>query len=51
MKDDHAVTARWAIHHIIYHSGLHIGHMQLTYQLWNKGKAANSPRWFDRLPK
>jgi uncharacterized damage-inducible protein DinB len=51
MKDDHAVPVRWAIHHIIYHSGLHIGHMQLTYQLWNKGKAAQSPRWFDRLPK
>jgi uncharacterized damage-inducible protein DinB len=51
MKDDHGVPARWAIHHIIYHSGLHIGHMQLTYQLWNKGKAAQSPRWFDRLPK
>ena len=51
MKDDHAVPVRWAIHHIIYHSGLHIGHMQLTYQLWADGKATSSPRWFDRLPK
>jgi len=51
IKDDHAVPVRWAIHHIIYHSGLHIGHMQLTYQLWADGKATSSPRWFDRLPK
>lgn len=51
MKDDHAVPVRWAIHHVIYHSGLHIGHMQLTYQLWADGKATTSPRWFDRLPK
>lgn len=51
MKDDHAVAVRWAIHHVIYHYSLHIGHMQLTYQLWNKGKATSSPRWFDRLPK
>jgi len=51
MKDDMAVPVRWAIHHVIFHSGLHIGHMQLTYQLWNKGMATTSPRWFDRLPK
>lgn len=51
MKDDMAVPVRWAIHHVIFHSSLHIGHMQLTYQLWNKGKATISPRWFDRLPK
>lgn len=51
MKDDHAVSVRWAIMHVIYHYSLHIGHMQLTYQLWNKGKASESPRWFDRVPK
>jgi uncharacterized damage-inducible protein DinB len=51
MKDDMAVPIRWAIHHVIFHSSLHIGHMQLTYQLWNQGKATTSPRWFDRLPK
>lgn len=50
MKDDHAVPMRWIIHHVIYHYSLHIGHMQLTYQLWNKGMAAESPRWFHRLP-
>jgi hypothetical protein len=51
MKDDHAVGVRWVIHHVIYHYSLHIGHMQLTYQLWNKGKASNSPRWYHRLAR
>jgi hypothetical protein len=51
MRDDHAVGVRWAIHHVIYHYSLHIGHMQLTYQLWNKGKASNSPRWYHRLAR
>lgn len=41
MKDDVAVPVRWAIHHVMVHSALHIGHMQLTYQLWNKGIASN----------
>lgn len=50
-KDDRDISVRWIIHHINYHYSLHIGHMQLTYQLWNKGMAATSPRWFDRLPK
>ncbi len=51
MKDDHAISVRWTILHVIYHYSLHIGHMQLTYQLWNQGKASESPRWFNRLPK
>jgi uncharacterized damage-inducible protein DinB len=50
-KDGRAVPIRWIIHHVIYHYSLHIGHMQLTYQMWNKGMAATSPRWFDRLTK
>ena len=50
-KDGRAIPLRWIIHHVIYHYSLHIGHMQLNYQLWNKGMAATSPRWFDRLPK
>jgi hypothetical protein len=51
MKDDHAIGVRWVIHHVLYHYSLHIGHMQLTYQLWNKGKATNSPRWYHRLAR
>jgi uncharacterized damage-inducible protein DinB len=39
LRDDHPVSVRWAIVHTIKHISLHIGHMQLTYQLWNKGKA------------
>jgi hypothetical protein len=50
-KDGKKLPLRWIIHHVIYHYALHIGHMQLTYQLWNKGMAATSPRWFDRIPK
>jgi uncharacterized damage-inducible protein DinB len=50
-KEGRNVPIRWIIHHVIYHYSLHIGHMQLTYQLWNKGMAATSPRWFDRIPK
>jgi uncharacterized damage-inducible protein DinB len=50
-KDGKALPLRWVIHHLIYHYALHIGHMQLTYQLWNKGMATTSPRWFDRVPK
>ena len=51
MKDDHAVPVRWSILHVLHHYSLHIGHMQLTFQLWNKGRASESPRWFNRLPK
>jgi uncharacterized damage-inducible protein DinB len=46
-----AVDVRWGILHVIDHTALHLGHMQLTYQLWMGGKATTSPLWFDRLPK
>ena len=37
---DRTVTVRWAILHVIEHWAMHIGHMQLTRQLWpaNFGK-------------
>ncbi len=41
-------TGRWAILHVIEHASLHLGHMQITYQLWNSGQGAGSPRWFER---
>jgi uncharacterized damage-inducible protein DinB len=44
------VTVRWGILHVVDHTALHLGHMQITYQLWMHGAAASSPRWFDRLP-
>ena len=46
---DREVPVRWAILHVIEHTALHLGQMQLTYQLWHGGQAADSPRWFQRL--
>jgi len=46
---DRTVPTRWGILHAIDHTALHLGHMQITYQLWFKGQAADSPRWFQRL--
>jgi len=47
----HEVTVRWGILHVIDHTALHLGHMQITYQLWMGGKGRPSPLWFERLPK
>lgn len=46
---DRSVPMRWAILHAIDHTALHLGHMQITYQLWSSGQAADSPRWFQRV--
>ncbi len=45
-----SVPVRWAILHVIDHTALHLGHMQITYQLWNNGQAIAARRWFQRLP-
>jgi len=45
------VAVRWGILHVIDHTSLHLGHSQITYQLWMGGKSKPSPRWFERLPK
>jgi hypothetical protein len=34
--DDHTFTVRWCIMHVIVHTALHLGHMQLTAQLWHE---------------
>ena len=47
---ERAVTTRWAILHVIDHTALHLGHMQITYQLWMGGGSKPSPRWYERLP-
>jgi len=44
------VSVRWGILHIIDHTALHLGHMQITYQLWRGGQSKPSPHWFERLP-
>jgi len=46
-----AVPVRWCILHIVDHTALHLGHMQLTVQLWNGGQGVPSPFWYERLRK
>lgn len=48
--NDRTVPVRWGILHVIDHTALHLGHMQLTYQLWQGGQATQTARWFQRLP-
>lgn len=48
---DKEVTVRWAMLHVVDHTALHLGHMQITYQLWMGGQGVQSPRWFQRLPE
>jgi uncharacterized damage-inducible protein DinB len=48
--DERLVPVRWAILHVIDHTALHLGHMQLTYQIWARGDSKPSPTWFSRLP-
>ena len=44
------VALRWCLLHVIDHASLHLGHMQLTFQLWAGGRSIPSPLWYDRLP-
>jgi len=46
---DRVVPTRWALLHVIDHTALHLGHMQITAQLWQGGQSVDSPRWFQRL--
>jgi len=43
------IPVRWCILHVVDHTALHLGHMQLTYQLWMGGPSVHSPLWFERL--
>jgi uncharacterized damage-inducible protein DinB len=45
------IPVRWCILHAIDHTALHLGHMQLTLQLWQGGQSGPSPRWFERIRK
>jgi uncharacterized damage-inducible protein DinB len=47
--DDRDVPVRWCMIHVIDHTSLHLGHMQMTYQLWSGGQSHASPPWFERL--
>ena len=44
------IPVRWCILHVIDHTALHLGHIQLTYQLWKGGQSKQSPFWHERLP-
>ncbi len=44
------IPVRWCILHVIDHTALHLGHVQITYQLWMEGQSKPSPFWFERLP-
>jgi uncharacterized damage-inducible protein DinB len=47
--EGHTFPIRWCILHVIDHTALHLGHMQLTYQLWMGGQGVRSPFWHERL--
>jgi len=40
--EEHTFSVRWCILHVIEHTALHLGHMQLTYQLWREGQTDDS---------
>jgi uncharacterized damage-inducible protein DinB len=45
------IPVRRCILHVIDHTALHLGHIQLTYQLWNRGQSKPSPFWYERWSK
>jgi uncharacterized damage-inducible protein DinB len=45
------VPVRWCLLHVIDHTSLHLGHMQITFQLWAGGRSIPSPLWHERLPQ
>ncbi|HVN54336.1 MAG TPA: DUF664 domain-containing protein [Anaerolineaceae bacterium] len=49
--EGYEVSVRWGLLHVVDHSDLHLGHMQITRQLWDGGKAKPSPFWHERLPR
>jgi len=46
---DRKVPVRWCLMHVAAHTALHLGHMQLTYQLWTGGKSKHMPSWHEIL--
>ncbi len=43
------VSVRWGLLHVIDHTALHLGHMQITYQLWQGRRGIDAPRWYQRI--
>jgi len=50
-NEGRTVPVRWCLLHVIDHTSLHLGHMQVTFQLWAGGRSVRSPLWFERLPR
>jgi uncharacterized damage-inducible protein DinB len=46
---DLLVPVRWGIVHIIDHTALHFGQMQLMFQFWSNGESKPSPYWHQRF--
>lgn len=44
------VPVRWGILHVIDHTALHLGHMQMTYQMLTGGIPFPAPLWKQRVP-
>jgi uncharacterized damage-inducible protein DinB len=44
-----ALPVRWCLLHVVDHTSLHLGQMQITFQLWAGGKSHPSPLWHERL--
>jgi len=49
-NEGRTVPVRWCLLHVTDHTSLHLGHMQVTFQLWAGGRSIPSPLWFERLP-
>jgi uncharacterized damage-inducible protein DinB len=48
--DGETPTIRWILMQVASHTATHLGHMQITYQLWNNGKMFKDVRWKSMLP-
>lgn len=49
--EDSTLSVRWCLLHVVDHTALHLGHMQITRQLWSGGESFPSPLWSQRLPR
>ena len=38
------MTVRWAVYHALEHTAMHVGHMQITRQVYDEQSSASAPR-------
>lgn len=48
--DGETPAVRWILMQVASHTAIHLGHMQITYQLWNNGRMFKDVRWKSMLP-